>query len=78
MWEVHYSQEAATYLEDNGELITDLFFAMEALADSDGLPIEGDSQEFQGRVYWFVLNHLVVYRRITVDRIVRISYIKPQ
>ena len=50
MWEVHYSQEAATYLEDNRSLIAGLFFAMESLADSDGIPAAGEYQEVQGLI----------------------------
>lgn len=78
MWEVHYSQEAATYLEDNGELITDLFFAMEALSESEGRPLHGETEELQGRIYWIILNHLVVYRRLIHDKLVRIIFIKPR
>lgn len=77
MWEVHYSQEAATYLEDNGELITEIFFAMEALAESDGLPLHGNFQVHQGRIYWMIDKHLVVYRRIQANKIVSIIFIKP-
>ncbi len=78
MWEVHYSQEAATYLEDNGELITTLFFAMESLADVEGVPTNGIYEEHRGRIYWFVEQHLVVYRRLVRSRICHIIFIKPQ
>jgi len=36
MWEVWYGLEAAHYLDDNGAVVADLFFAMEALAESAG------------------------------------------
>lgn len=77
MWEVHYSHEAAIYLEDNGQLIAKLFFAMESLAATSGLPAEEEFQEFDGLIYWFVLNHMVVYRKIGTERTVRILSIKP-
>jgi hypothetical protein len=78
MWEVHYSQEAANYLEDNTALITDLFFAVESLADSDGMPTDGNFQEVRGLIYWTILAHLVVYRRIESARIARIIFMKPE
>jgi hypothetical protein len=77
MWEVHYSQEAATYLEDYGALITDLFLAMEALADSAGIPRLETVEEIQGLTYWLVQDHLVMYRRLERVKIVRILAIKP-
>lgn len=78
MWEVHYSLEAATYLEDNSELIIQLFFTMESLADTEGFPIKGEYQELQGRIYWSVEQHLVVYRRMARTKVNRIIFIKPQ
>ena len=77
MWEVHYSLEAGNYLADNGELITDLFFALEALANSEGTPTVGDFQAVQSLVYWEVQGHVVVYRRLESRKIVRILVIKP-
>lgn len=77
MWEVHYSREAATYLEDNGALISKLFFAMESLSASDGLPANGEFQEMQGAIFWVVEGHLVIYRRLASSRIARILTIKP-
>ena len=78
MWEVHYSQEAATYLEDNTALIADLFFAMESLAGAHGRPPLGDFQEVQGLIYWSIQDHLVVFRRMESSRIVRILFMKPE
>jgi hypothetical protein len=45
MWEVHYSHEAGVYLEDNGQLIAALFFAMESLATVEGIPTDNFSQD---------------------------------
>lgn len=40
-WWVEDSQAAANYLEDNGALVAALFFAMEALAENEGLLTAG-------------------------------------
>jgi hypothetical protein len=77
MWEVHYSQEAATYLEDNATLIADLFFALESLVSFEGIPPTGSFQEAQGFIYWNIKDHLVVLRRIERLQIARILFIKP-
>ena len=78
MWEVHYSLEAATYLEDNASLISSLFFKMESLADSEGIPTTRSFDEMQGLYYWLVEGHLVVYRRLDTQKIARIIFIKPE
>jgi hypothetical protein len=77
MWEIHYSQEAATYLEDNATLIASLFFAIESLADEDGMPPTGEYRELQGLLYWSVQEHVVVLRRIEQSRVVRVLILKP-
>ncbi len=63
MLEVAYGREAANYLEDNGSLVAELFFAMEELADTAGWPAVGEFHEIDGLVHWIVLRHLVIYRR---------------
>jgi hypothetical protein len=77
MWEVHYSQEAATYLEDNATLIANLFFAIESLADTYGMPPSGEYRELQRLIYWSVQDHLVVLRRIEEAHVVRVLILKP-
>jgi hypothetical protein len=77
MWEVHYSHEAATYLEDNATLISSLFFAIEFLAKTSGMPQTGDYQEVQGLIYWSIQEHLVVLRRIEQLRVVHVLVMKP-
>ena len=77
MWEVHYSREAATYLEDNGQLIADLFFAMESLADTEGRPINNYVEDVQGLIYWLIEGHTAVYRRAESEQVARIISIKP-
>lgn len=77
MWEVHYSREAATYLEDNATLIAGLFFTIESLAGADGMPPTGEYRELQGLIYWSVEGHLVVLRRIEQNSVVRVLILKP-
>lgn len=77
MWEVHYSQEAATYLEDNATLVADLYFALKSLVDSEGIPSIGGFQETQGLTFWSIRNHLVVLRRSERLQIARVILIKP-
>jgi hypothetical protein len=77
MWEIHYSREAAQYLEDNTSLITELYFAIEALAASSGMPPAGSFDEMQGLILWNTLGHLVILRRTQVAQVVRVLAIKP-
>lgn len=77
MWEVHYSHEAATYLEDNATLITSLFFAIESLANTSGMPQTGEYQEVQGLIYWRVQEHTVVLRRTEQSHVLRVLVLKP-
>ena len=77
MWEVHYSLEAGNYHADNGALVTDLFFALEALTNSEGTPTVGNFQTVRGVVYWEIQGHTVVYRRLEARKIARILVIKP-
>ncbi len=78
MWEVHCSHEAGVYLEDNGQLIAALFFAMESLATVDGIPTNNFSQDIEGLFYWLAEAHTVVYRRLESEKVIRILYIKPE
>ncbi len=76
MWEVWYGLEAANYLDDNGALVAELFFAVEALAQSAGWPQTGDAQQIDELVFWQILNHLVIYQRLENEQIVQVAAIK--
>lgn len=76
-WEVHYSHEAATYLEDNGELISALFFAMEALAETKGVPSSGAVPLVDGRFVVELEGHLVLFSVYAVAQVIHISAIIP-
>ena len=77
MWEVWYGLEAANYLADNGALVSSLFFAMESLAEHEGLPTTGDFQEVEEMIFWRVQHHLVIYERLVEKQVVQINVIKP-
>ena len=77
MWEVWYGLEAANYLDDNGTFVTDLFFAVELLAESEGWPQQGMYHQQDALVIWQVLNHLVIYQRLVDQQVVQIASIKP-
>ena len=77
MWEVWYGLEAANYLDDSGEFVADLFFAIEALAASAGWPQNGDTRQVDELVFWQILSHLVIYQRLENEHIVRVAAIKP-
>lgn len=77
MWEVWYGLEAANFLDDNGALVADLFFAMEALAESAGWPQSGDYQQTDELIFWRILRHLVIYQRLENEQVVQVAAIKP-
>jgi hypothetical protein len=77
MWEVWYDLEAANYLADNGELVAALFFAMEALAETDGWPQQGDYHQEDELITWQILDHLVIYQRLENQQIAQIAAIRP-
>jgi hypothetical protein len=77
MWEVWYGLEAANYLADNGALVTDLFWATESLAETDGWPQDGYYQQEDELVTWHIAGHLVVYRRLENEQIVQVVVLKP-
>ena len=77
MWEVWYGHEAKNYLSDNGQLVADLFFAMESLAESAGWPQRGDYYLQDALVIWEILHHLIIYERFADQQVVQIASIKP-
>ncbi len=77
MWEVWYGLEAANYLNDNGVLVGELFFAIEALAEVAGLPHEGEYQQIDELISWQILRHLVIYQRLEHEQVIQVAAIKP-
>ncbi len=77
MWEVWYALKAANHLDDNGALVADLFFAIEALAQNTDWPQAGDYHQTDKLVLWQILNHLVIYQRLQNVQVVQVAAIKP-
>ena len=77
MWEVWYSLEAANYLNDNGALVAELFFAVEELAVNAGWPQTGDYQLTDGLILWQFRGHIVIYQRLEPQQVVQVAVIKP-
>lgn len=73
-WETEYSQEAANYLLDNGQLIADLYFALEAL---DGQLAPSEFQVIEGLQMAIIENHAVAFWRDVAKQIVCVASIKP-
>jgi hypothetical protein len=77
MWEVWYGLEATNDLDDNGSLVTELLFAMEALAKSDGWLQQGVYHQQDDVVIWQILNHLMFYQRLIDQQVAKITLLKP-
>jgi hypothetical protein len=77
MWEVRYGLEAANYLNDNGTLVADLFFAIEALAEVAGWLKEGEYQLIDELISWQILRHQVIYQRLEHVQAIQVAAIKP-
>lgn len=76
-WWVEYSVEAATYLEDNGELVAALFFAMEALPSHPLFQQQVIPMERPGIFVIELVEHRVYFQRNDAERIVTIEVIQP-
>ncbi len=77
-WWVEYARGAANYLEDNGELVAALFFAIEALAESEGIPNDGATLIGSNQYLFEPEDHQVVYERDESRQIVNVVIIKPK
>lgn len=77
-WSTSYAQEVKNYFVDNGELVTDVFMAIEALKFSDGIPDSGATQIVQGELLFEVGNHIVIYERIAAQRLIVVLIVKPK
>lgn len=76
-WRVEYKQPAVNYLVDNGILVQRLFFRIEGLTETEGVPREGAHQEEPGILWWEVENHRVIYERRESEKLIIIAIIKP-
>lgn len=78
MWEVEYELPASNYLADNESLVSKLFFAMEALAETEGFPPNGVRQLADGVLASVMEGHIVFFERYEESRIVSIIAIQPR
>ena len=79
MWEIEYSREASNYLLDSGVLVYTVVEAIESLRTSkEGIPPEGCTHLAFNHYLWEVAGHLVTYTRLSVDRKLYVTMIKPQ
>lgn len=76
-WWVEYSLEAATYLEDNGELVAPLFFAMEALPTHPLFQQQLIPMAATGIFMIELEGHRVYFRRNDEKRRVTIEAMRP-
>lgn len=76
-WWVEYSAEAATYLEDNGELVAGLFFAMEALPSHPLFQQQVIPMERPGIFVIELVGHRIYFQRHDAERVVTIEAIRP-
>ena len=77
-WWVEYARAAANYLEDNGELVAALFFAIEALAESEGIPADEATLIGPNQYRFEPEDHTVVYERDESRQIINVVIIKPK
>lgn len=77
MWEIEYELPAVNYLFDNGSLVSKLFFAMEALAESKGFPPSGVIQLADGVLAAVLEGHLVYFDRYEERQVISIIAIQP-
>lgn len=75
-WWVEYSLEAANYFADNGESVTSLFFAIEAMAENEGWPQRGYVDVGEGRYLFYGEGYLVTFRRDAANQLVKIETIQ--
>jgi hypothetical protein len=77
MWEIKYSQEVRSYIYDSYPYTAMVWDVIKSLKNSsDGLPPTG-AQLLELELYlWTVANHLVIYRRLIDERILRFAVVK--
>jgi hypothetical protein len=78
MWELEFSREAGNYILDSGIYADSVLQAIETLIHTkDGIPREGCTHLDFNHYLWEVAGHLVLYTRLSGDRKLYITVIKP-
>ena len=76
-WWVEYTQEVGNYLLDNGALVTDLFYALESLTDTDRIPLLNYRYVGADEILWEAADHFIFYRRIEEDKRIIVAAVRP-
>lgn len=76
-WQIKYSQEVDNYFNDNGMLVRNLYLAILAVAQNNGLPDSPYSEGPRIEISFDVENHTVVYERWLTQKMIRITQIIP-
>ena len=81
MWEIKFTQEAASYAIDSHPYNEQVLIAIETLAFTPaGLSSEGEyleSEDSEDILIWEIADHLVYYQIFPQDNRLRIEAIKP-
>ncbi|MCE7987089.1 MAG: hypothetical protein DYG89_38445 [Caldilinea sp. CFX5] len=76
-WQIESSPEVDAFMVDNAGLVDDLVKSLESLTFTEGLPDIGAMEVEPNLFYWLTADHIVVYRRMTRTKTVRLLSIKP-
>lgn len=76
-WQIESSPEVDAFMVDNVGLVDDLVKSIESLTFTEGLPDIGAMEVEPHLFYWLTADHIVVYRRVTRAKTVRLLSIKP-
>ena len=77
LWRIESSPEVDAFLTDNAGLVDELVEEIESLTITEGLPDIGAMEVEPNLFYWLTADHIVVYRRVTEEKIARLISIKP-
>jgi hypothetical protein len=76
-WGIESSPEVDAFLVDNAGLVDELVKSIESLILTEGLPDIGAMEVEPNLFYWLTADYIVVYRRMTTTKTVRLISIKP-
>lgn len=77
-WKIESSPEVNSFLVGNVGLVGELVKSIESLTFAEGLPDIGAMEVEPNLFYWLTDDYIVVYRRMTATKTVRLISIKPE
>ena len=77
MWRVRYDRTVRNYIFDSYPYTHDIWRAIRALEQSEGIPVAGRFSQINSVYFWTVAEHLVVYERQAAAQIIDVAYVKP-